>query len=343
MSTAFLSRPSTRALPALIPGIALAIAIGLVATAAGSVLPLIGAPVIAILVGVICRSMFAPNASLSVGIRFSAKSLLQVAVVLSGFALSVSNVVATSLKTMPVTLATITVAFVLAPIIGRMLRLDATIRQLIGVGTAICGASAIAAVSAAIEPEEADLAVSIATIFLYNIAAVLLFPTIGHVMQLTQAAFGVWAGTAINDTSSVVAAGYIYGHAAGHEATIVKLSRATLILPIVAFIAIKRARGARATESNEHRVAWQQIVPWFIVWFLVAAVINSTGVIPVAMHPILAFLSVFLITTALAAIGLQTHWRTIARAGIRPLTLGFVLWVAVAVTSLVVERFTGLL
>jgi uncharacterized integral membrane protein (TIGR00698 family) len=322
-----------------VPGLLFVFLIAAAATAGGSFIPVIGGPVLAIVLGAIIRSFVLPNAAYRPGIGYASKKVLQGAIIVSGFGISLLTVVKTGLSTLPVTLLTIAVALLLAPFIGRLLQIDAALQVLIGVGTAICGASAIAAVSTVIDPDDADISLAIATIFLYNVVAVLLFPPLGHLMHLTQDAFGVWAGTAINDTSSVVAAGYAYGTTAGAQATIVKLTRATFILPIVAAIAIVRVRRHRAAGV---RIPWVKIVPWFILWFLAAAVINTTGAIPLAWHPAIARLATFLIAMALGAIGLQTEIPKLVRAGVQPLALGFALWVAVAVSSLVVQRVSGL-
>jgi uncharacterized membrane protein YadS len=174
-------------------------------------------------------------------------------------------------------------------------------------------------VATVLEASELDIALAIATVFLYNVAAVLVFPPLGHLMGLSQPAFGLWAGTAINDTSSVVAAGFTYGTQAGQHATIVKLVRATFILPIVAAIAFLQVRRAHAPGKS---VPWSRIVPWFIVWFVVAAAIGSWGVISTAWQHQVAFVTTFCISVALAAIGLQTDLVRFARAGARPLALG---------------------
>ena len=310
-----------------------------IAFACAHVAPLVGAPVFAIVLGVALRSVVPLPPRLRPGIAFSARTVLQAAIVVSGFGLSLAVVVRTGLGTLPVTLGTIAVALILAPLVGRALGLDRALRTLVGVGTAICGASAIAAVSSVIEPEEVEVTLAIATVFFYNIVAVLVFPPIGHALQLSQDAFGLWAGTAINDTSSVVAAGYTYGRDAGDHATIVKLARATLILPIVAAIAFLQARRRKAGGVP---VPWRKIVPWFILYFLVAALVNSTGVVPAGWHGSIATLAVFLISVALAGIGLQTELARLLRAGARPLALGFVLWVAVALSSLAIQRAAGL-
>jgi uncharacterized integral membrane protein (TIGR00698 family) len=322
----------------VIPGILAAATIAAVAVICAQVVPLVGAPVFAIVLGVAIRTLGPLPAACKPGVAFSARLVLQAAIVVSGFALSLVTVLRTGLGTLPVTLGSIAVALILAPILGRLLRLDAVLRTLVGVGTAICGASAIAAVASVIEPEEADVALSIATVFFYNIVAVLVFPPIGHALGLTQQAFGLWAGSAINDTSSVVAAGYVYGRDAGDYATIVKLTRATLILPIVAAIALWRSRAGGRSGT---RVPWKRIVPWFILWFLGAALVNSSGVVPVAWHDPIATAAVFMISVALAAIGLQTELARLLRAGTRPLTLGFLLWIAVALSSLGIGRLTG--
>jgi uncharacterized integral membrane protein (TIGR00698 family) len=322
----------------ILPGVLVAAATALVATLLARFVPLIGAPVLAIVLGIVLRLVVSLPRSMYAGFAFSGKQVLQSAIVVSGFGLSLAAVVRTGWDTLPVTVGTVAVALVLAPIVGRMLKLDTVLEHLVGVGTAICGASAIAAVASVIEPLEGDVSLAIATIFFYNIVAVLTFPALGGLMHMTQSQFGVWAGTAINDTSSVVAAAYAFGPDAGQHATIVKLTRATFILPIVAIVAIVHARAQRAGGVH---VPWREVVPWFILWFVVAACVNTTGIIPEAWHPGITQTSTFLISVALAAIGIQTEVARLVRSGARPLALGFVLWVAVAAVSLLLQRATG--
>jgi uncharacterized integral membrane protein (TIGR00698 family) len=317
-------------------GILCAAILAVIATYLAPLAPILGAPIIAILLGVLVRTLLPLPAFLAPGIAFSSKFVLQAAIVISGFGISLAAIWSTGLGTLPITLGTIAVALALAPLIGRLLNLDVKLRELVGVGTAICGASAIAAVSSVIEPSDEDVALAIATIFFYNIVAVLTFPAIGHALGLSQAQFGVWAGTAINDTSSVVAAGFAYGHEAGTHATIVKLTRATLILPIVGIIGFLKVRAGRGTSKQ---VPWRKIVPWFILWFLAAALVNTIGFVPTALHGAIAAISTFLISVALAAIGLQTALAKLLSAGARPLTLGFILWVSIALSSLALQHW----
>lgn len=322
-----------------LPGVFVAVVVAIAATILAPYAPILGSPVIAIVLGVMLRSFVALPPSLEPGIRYSARTVLQGAIIVSGFGISLTSIYRTGLGTLPVTLGTIAIVLVAAPILGRLLQLDGKLRELVGIGTAICGASAIAAVSTVIEPTETQISLAVATIFTYNIAAVLSFPLVGHSLGLSQAQFGVWAGTAINDTSSVVAAGFAYGPEAGAHATIVKLTRATLILPIVGVMGLLRAR---AEQHAGKAIPWLKIVPWFILWFLVAAVVNSLGAIPLAWHAAITNLSTFLISVALAAIGMQTALAALLRAGSRPLTLGFALWILVALSSLGIQHFAHL-
>jgi uncharacterized integral membrane protein (TIGR00698 family) len=296
----------------------------------------LGAPVVAIVLGVAIASSVTLPPVLEPGLRLAWRKVLQAAIVVSGFGLSFATVVQLGISTLPLMLVTIGVALLGSAVLGRAFGLDRMLSTLIGVGTAICGASAIAAIAIVLEPPAAAVAVAIATIFLYNVIAVVIFPPIGHLLGLSQHAFAVWAGTAINDTSSVVAAGYVYGPLAGAEATIVKLTRATLILPIVAVMAAGRAR---REQTAERALPWTRIVPWFIVEFLGAASLNSLGLVPMSWHPALATIATFGITLALAAIGLQTQIPTLLRAGVRPLALGLCLWVLVAVTALALGTY----
>lgn len=319
----------------MLPGVALCAAIAAVAVLLGRALPVVGGPVFGIVIGVVVASFWKPDSGFSAGIKYSAKQLLQLSIVLLGFNLQLGEVVGGGLRSLPVMLGTFAIVLTAAYFTGKALHLDRDLRRLLGVGTAICGGSAIAALSSVIDVSEAEVAYAISTVFLFNVAAVLTFPALGHLLGLSQHAFGLWAGTAINDTSSVVAAGFVYGHAAGTQAVIVKLTRTALIVPIVLFYAGKRLWHARAQGGG---VAWRDIVPWFIVWFLAAAVLNTVGAVPDALHAAFSDVALFLIVVALTGVGLSADAKAIRAAGVRPLALGFILWVLIAASSLAIAR-----
>lgn len=330
-------------LRALVPGVSGAAAVAAFATLLGGLAPVAGAPVLAVLSGIAIAVVRKPPARFRPGIAFTSKKVLQGSIVLMGLGLSLGQVLSTGARSMPVLLGTLAAALVMAWAAGQMLGLRGDARTLIGVGTAICGASAIAATDAVIGADEADVSYAIATIFTFNIVAVLLYPTLGHVLGFSQHSFGLWAGTAINDMSSVVAASTIYGHAAASYGVIVKLTRTLAIIPICLGLAAVRGRHQKnATEGpTARRVSVRRILPVFMVAFIAAVAANTIGLVPVAWHHGLSDLSTWMITAALAAIGLSTDVHHIRRAGFRPLALGAVLWATVALTSLGLQALTG--
>ncbi len=331
------------------PGLALASAIGLGASALAHVMPIVGAPVIAILIGILVALVRPANEGLRPGLHVANKRVLQVAIVLLGTGLSVHQVTSTGLSSLPVLLGTLVIALLAAWLIGRWLGVVGDVRTLIGVGTAICGASAIAATDAVIDAPEQDVAYAVATIFTFNVVAVLTFPILGHALHLSQHSFGLLAGTAVNDVSSVVAASSVYGHAASSYAIIVKLSRTLMIIPIALGLAAWRTRQAeKPVVTNAHdattgaaRSRLVDIFPWFILWFVGAVALNSVGVISHGVSHALGTLAQLLIAIALAAIGLSTRLRDIRRAGLRPLALGASLWIVVTLASLGLQWATG--
>ena len=329
---------TTRGLLLRSSGLLLAIGISLAAWFLGHAVPVIGGPVFGIVLGIAVRNLLAPPDSFNPGIQFASKQILQWSIIALGFGLSLTQVAKTGLESLSVTLVTMTTAFVTALVLGRLMKVHNKLQILIGVGTAICGGSAIAAVTPIIKPDDHDTAFAISTIFLFNVVAVLLFPLLGHLMHLSDLGFG------INDTSSVVAAGYSYSKAAGDFATIVKLTRATLIIPICLILAIvvavreKRAAKHAGVASD---FSLGRIFPWFILWFLVASAVRTAGYVPVAIQPALHIAAEFMIIVALTAIGLSANLRKMASTGARPILLGLGVWAAVSISSLLVQLVIG--
>jgi uncharacterized integral membrane protein (TIGR00698 family) len=336
-TTAAVATPPT--LHQRLPGLLLAVLIALVALGLGRVAPLIGGPVFGIVLGIVVRNTISPGGTYTPGIQFAGKQVLQWSIIALGFGLSLNQVAKTGLESLSVTLVTMTVAFLTAWALGRMLGVHDKLKILIGVGTAICGGSAIAAVTPIIKPDDHDTAFAISTIFLFNLVAVLLFPLLGHLLHLSDLGFGLWAGTAINDTSSVVAAGYSFSKEAGDYATIVKLTRATLIIPVCLVLAFATAWKQKKQGASDFSL--RRIFPWFILWFLVASAVRTMGLVPVAIQPALHMAAEFLIIVALTAIGLSANLRRMASTGARPILLGLGVWAAVSLSSLLVQLVIG--
>ncbi|MEU6175400.1 YeiH family protein [Streptantibioticus parmotrematis] len=352
------ARPPRPAPLALLPGLALAFGIAVVASVLGRLVPVVGGPVTGIVLGVLIALAVRPGARLRPGIRFASRGVLQLAVVVLGTQLSLGQVLRVGVGSLPVMVVTLGVCLAAAYWLGRRLGIVRDLRTLIGVGTGICGASAIAAVTPVIGAAEAEVAYAVSTIFVFNIAAVLTFPALGHLLGLSQHAFGLFAGTAVNDMSSVVAAAGTYGSAAANHAVVVKLTRTLLIIPVcLGLAALTRRRAAtpdgqatsdgqatpdgQATARTTERVRVGRLVPWFLIGFIVLAAANTVGLVPAAAHHPLSTASVFLITVALSAIGLSTDLAGLRRTGPAPLLLGGTLWVVVSVTSLGMQFLTG--
>ncbi|KAE8764868.1 putative sulfate exporter family transporter [Georgenia thermotolerans] len=329
--------------------------------AIGAWVPVMGGPVVGILLGLgLGRLLGARVDTLRPGLAFTSKKVLQAAVVLLGLGLSLGQVLTVGAHSLPVMVGTIAVALGGTALLGRRLGVDQETRTLIGVGTAICGASAIATTSAVIGASGTAISLAVTTIFVFNVLAAILFPALGHLMGMSQDAFGLWAGTAINDTSSVVAAATVFGAAATSYAVVVKLSRTLMLIPISVWLSVRthrtqeRARqqaaaDAAATSTAEAPAAgrrglpWRKLIPGFLVLFLLAAAANSVGLVPEAAHAPVKWLTVLLTTMAMTAIGMLTPVASVREAGWRPLALGGALWVAVALTSLALQALTGTL
>ncbi|HUA07552.1 MAG TPA: putative sulfate exporter family transporter [Solirubrobacteraceae bacterium] len=329
----------------VVPGLAAAAAVAAVALPLGGLAPRIGAPIIALALGMAIATVV-PSAGIN-GLAPTSRYSLQVAIVMLGATISLPEVARVGVSSLPVMLGSLAAALISASVIGRRLGVPERLRVLIGVGTGICGASAIATVSGAIDARASEIRYAVSTIFAFNLAAVLLFPMLGHLLGLSSHAFGLWSGTAVNDTSSVVAAGFAYSHAAGTYAVIVKLTRTTMIIPIALFLASRtlRARGADAGTTGDTTIAapvsLRRVMPWFLIWFLLASAANSLGLFGHAAITGFSHVGLALTTVALGAVGLSSNLGELRRAGTRPLALGALVWATVAVTSLALQALTG--
>lgn len=325
-----------------VKGIILSLIIALAAVYLGSVFPLVGGAVFGILLGITFGNTIGRPEGTAKGIHFTSKKVLQWAIIVLGGGLSLNQVYRTGISSLYIMLFTLSAAFITAYLFGKLLKIPFKMTSLIGMGTAICGGSAIAAISPIIEAEDQEIAYAISTVFMFNVIAVVIFPALGRMMAMTQHGFGLWAGTAINDTSSVVAAAYSYGNEAGAYATIVKLTRTTMIIPIslifAVFMAFKKEKEA---EKRHVHYNFIKIFPWFILWFLAASLLNTAGIINQQAAVFCTEAGKFMIVLALSAIGLHSDFRAMVKTGLKPMLLGLIVWAAVAITSIVVQKLTG--
>ena len=337
-----------RSIPAQIksyaPGFALALIIALLAKGIEALLPfdVIGASVIAMFIGMLINGYRKPGKTTAPGVKFTAKKILKFAIILLGASLNVTTILNVGRMSLTVMLFTLLTCFGGGYFIGRALGLDWKLSNLISAGTGICGGSAIAAVAPVIDAKDSDIAYALSATFLFDMAMIVLFPIMGRAMGLSDMAYGLWTGTAVNDTSSVVAAGYAFSEGAGDFATMVKLTRTLAIIPITLVLAFVRTKRAKTDGT---KVDLKKIFPMFILYFLLASVITticvSAGVSASVFTP-LKTLSKFLIVMAMCAVGLNTNIVKLVRTGGKPLIMGFCCWVGIAGMSLLMQHVLGI-
>lgn len=334
----------------LVPGFAAALIIAAISKLIESILPihLIGASVIALFIGMIINHFWKPNDTFSAGLKFTSKKILKFAIILLGASLNIKIVLEVGKLSLCVMAFTLFTCFGVGYFVGRALKINWKLSNLISAGTGICGGSAIAAIAPVIDADDSDIAYAMSATFLFDMAMIVLFPIMGQAMGLSDMAYGLWAGTAVNDTSSVVAAGYAFSEAAGDFATMVKLTRTLSIIPTVIAFAlinarIKRKEAGAGGEAVKAKLGLTKIIPWFILGFLALAVINSFGVIPQAVSSGMKDVSKFLMVSALAAIGLNTSFKDMKKSGFAPMLHGFIISALVVVVAIAVEYFMGIL
>lgn len=332
-----------------LPGFCTALLIAVLAKFLESLLPihLIGASVIALFIGMFLNPLIGKYKIFQPGLKFTSKKILKFAIILLGASLSIGVILNVGKMSLAVMVFTLLTCFGGGYIVGRLLGMNWKLSNLISAGTGICGGSAIAAIAPVIDAEDKDIAYAMSATFLFDMAMILLFPIMGHAMGLSDTAYGLWAGTAVNDTSSVVAAGYAFSEAAGDFATMVKLTRTLAIIPTVLVFSLVQARLRRKEAVNVGnaegaRINILSLFPWFILGFVALAILNSFGLIPVAISAGAKELSKFLMVAALAAIGLGTNFKEMRKSGIAPMVHGFIISALVVVVAIAVEYFMGI-
>lgn len=328
-------------------GVAICFAVAVVSVFLEELIPggLLGASIIALFMGTIINSFFHP-AWLKPALKFTSKRILKAAIVLLGASLSVSTIMSVGKMTFFVMIFTFAMCFGGGYVIRRLFGLNWKLSNLISAGTGICGGSAVAAIAPVIDADDKDIAFAMSSTFLFDIVMVALYPLMGKALGMTDIAYGIWAGTSVNDTASVVASGYAFSEAAGDFATMVKLTRTIAIIPTVlvfAWIGTRMKQKELKAAGGGKKVNLMKIIPWFIGGFLLLAIVNSLGLVPGNVSGIMKTASKFLMVTALAAIGLNTSLLDFKKAGLKPMFYGVTIDTLVTLTALAVIWFMGLM
>lgn len=322
-----------------LPGFILATIIAVIAMIIESLLPghYIGAAVLAMFIGIALRSVYYNEKLFNEGVQFTSKKVLKFAIILLGASLNFSIIVNVGGRTLMVLLFTLLTAFGGGYFLSKLFKVNWKLGNMIAAGTAICGGTAIAAMAPVIEADDGDVSYAISSTFVFDMLMIIAYPIAGQLLRLSDSFYGFWAGTSINDTSSVVAAGFAFSDAAGEIATMVKLTRTLAIIPTVIFFSLLYYKNKKVDgEIKKGKMSLRGLIPWFIIAFVSMAGLNSLGIIPVELSEVLRNISRFLMVIALAAIGLKTNLKIFIKTGWKPFLLAMLLSTLVVFVSFAV-------
>ncbi|WP_101772650.1 YeiH family protein [Peptostreptococcus faecalis] len=329
----------------------------------GDIAPVVGGAVFSILIGIIVGAVFKQKKEeYRIGINFVSKKVLQYAVILLGFGLNLQVVLSVGKESLPIIVSTIATSLLISYFMCKWMHIPEKISVLVGVGSSICGGSAIAATAPVIDADNDEIAQAISVIFLFNVIAALIFPTLGDIIGLTNKGFAIFAGTAVNDTSSVTAAASSWdnihntGTAVLDSATIVKLTRTLAIIPITFFLSLYYSK-KKSKGSSSHKLSLKSLVPSFIIYFILCSLLTTivellisngtiTGSLASTIPLFFSFMkkvSKFFIIMAMGAIGLNTDIIKLIKTGGKPLFMGFCCWIGIIGVSLLIQNLTGIM
>ena len=331
-------------------GVLFCLIVAIPATLLGKQVEVVGGPVFAILIGMVLALVFPKvrREPLAAGVTYTSKKILQYAVILLGFGMNLAQILSKGAQSLPIIVATISTSLVIAFVLCRVMNVPGKIATLVGVGSSICGGSAIAATAPVIDADDREIAQAISVIFLFNVIAALVFPTLGGMLGLTNEGFGLFAGTAINDTSSVTAAASAWdsmhpGANVLESATVVKLTRTLAIIPITLALACWQMRLARKAGGDaKNTFSFKRAFPMFVLFFVLASVVTTVFQLPVSITAPIKELSKFFIVMAMAAIGFNTDIVELVKKGGKPIALGFCCWIGIACMSLGMQHVLGI-
>ncbi|OCA81701.1 hypothetical protein A8F94_21645 [Bacillus sp. FJAT-27225] len=307
-----------------LPGILLTAIIAIFAHMLGQAFPVIGGAVVAVILGVAIKQFTGVPLLFNKGINFTLKKLLKAAIILLGFGYSFSEIYSLGFNALIIVIVAVLIGIFLTYFIARLLKLEGNIPLLISLGTGICGATAIATSGPIIKAKDEEIVYAVNTIFAFNVLAVLVYPLIGRLLSMPDQQFGVWAGTAIHDTSSVVAAGYNYSAAAGDTSVVVKLIRTLMLVPTAIVLSILISVKSQGIQNEHNRFNLARVFPYFVLVFAGATALNTLFPLPAVLTDTTSTAAKFIILMVMASVGLGTDIRKIKSVGLRPLFVGLI-------------------
>lgn len=294
--------------------------------------------ILAIVIGIAFHNLVGTPAPAKAGVVFSVRKILRFAIILLGLQLTVEQVLAVGASGIAVIALTLVATFIITTWLGRVLGVERKLAELIAAGTSICGASAVIATNTITGAPDEDVAYAVAGVTLFGSIAMFGYPLLPTLLQLTPHAYGLWAGASIHEIAQVVAAAFQDGTQAGEFATVAKLSRVMMLAPVVISLGLM-ARSRARRNGHSHRQA-KAPVPWFVFGFVALVALNSVVTVPGEIKSMIVVATTFLLSVALAAMGLETDIRKLRAKGLRPLLLGLAAFLFIAGFSLMLVRMT---
>lgn len=328
--------PLASSLRTLLPGVALTAGIAAVATGlrAFTGVTVVSPMILSLIAGMLLHNLAGVPASTRPGIAFSLKRILRLGIVLLGFQVTLSGIVALGGGALAVTAITLIAAFVAIRIAGPLIGVDRPLTELIAAGTAVCGASAVIATNTVSRASEEDVAYAVACVSILGSASMLIYPLLAGPLGMDAVAYGLWTGATVHEVAQVAAAAFQHSDAAGQVGTVAKLTRVLMLAPLIFCLA-----GLRT--SGEHEGGTRTQMPWFVLGFVLLVAFNSTVALPQEFTAGIGTATGFLLSMALAAMGLQINFGKLRAKGIRPLLLGIFGWLFIALFGLAAMRLWG--
>jgi uncharacterized integral membrane protein (TIGR00698 family) len=297
--------------------------------------------ILAILIGIAFHNLVGTPVWAKPGVTFSLRRVLRLAIILLGLQLTAAQVAEVGAVGVGIIVATLLATFAFTTWMGRVLGVERKLTQLIAAGTSICGASAVIATNTVTKAHDEDVAYAVACVTVFGSIAMFVYPLLPDLLHLDPHAFGLWSGASIHEIAQVVAAAFQDGQQAGEFGTVAKLSRVMLLAPMVIGLGLMAARNNSVAQAGSEMKAARPPMPWFVLGFIALVGVNSVVVIPPETKTWLVFLTTFLLSVALAAMGLETDIRKLTAKGLRPALLGAVAFVFIAGFSLTLIKLIG--